>query len=61
MRTYESLVKRINIVKKQINALPERLDYKSLAYAYRAEVYIRKSYETILTKGISVKLTEVKQ
>lgn len=61
MRTYENLTKRINIVKNQIDMLPERLNYTDLAYAYRAEVYIRKSYEVIMSKGISVKFTEVKQ
>lgn len=52
MRTYENLVKRMNMVKKMLNALPERLYFDDLATAYKGETYLRKSFEVLMEAGI---------
>ena len=58
MRTFENLVKRINIVETEYSKLPIFLDYKNAILGYRMQIYLKASYRTLCLNGI--KLEEVK-
>lgn len=59
MRTYENLVKRINLVETAFKEVPKNLDYKNAILAYRMQAYLKRSYKTLTLNGIKIK--EVKE
>lgn len=58
MRTFENLVKRINLVEIAYKNVPKNLDYKNAILAYRMQTYLKASYKTLCLNGI--KLKEIK-
>lgn len=58
MRTYENLVKRINLVETAYNEVPKNLDYKNAILAYRMQTYLKRSYKTLALNGIQIKEVE---
>ena len=58
MRTFENLVKRINLVETAYSELPINLDYKNAVLGYRMNSYLKSSYRILCLNGI--KLEEVK-
>lgn len=58
MRTYENLVKRINLVENAYNKVQKNLDYKNAILAYRMQTYLKRSYKTLALNGIQIKEVE---
>lgn len=58
MRTFENLVKRINLVETAYSKLPEFLDYKNTISGYRMTSYLKKSYRTLCLNGIKLEEME---
>lgn len=54
MRTYENLVKRINLVENAYNEVPKHLDYKNAILAYRMQAYLKNSYRILCLNGIKL-------
>ena len=54
MRTYENLVKRINLVETAYKEVPKNLDYKNAILAYRMQAYLKRSYKTLALNGIKI-------
>ncbi len=54
MRTYENLVKRINLVENAYSEVPKHLDYKNAILAYRMKEYVKRSYKTLALNGIKI-------
>lgn len=59
MRTYENLVKRINLVETAYNEVPKNLDYKNAVLAVRMQVFLEQSYKTLALNGIKIISEEV--
>lgn len=59
MRTYENLVKRINLVEKALEEVPKNLDYKNAVLGVRMQTYLKRSYKTLALNGIQIE--EVKK
>lgn len=59
MRTFENLVKRINLVDIAYKELPKHLNYKNAVLAYRMQSYLKNSYKILCLNGI--KLDRVEQ
>lgn len=59
MRTYENLVKRINLVETTYNEVPKNLDYKNAILAYRMQTFLKRSYKTLALNGIKIIKEEV--
>lgn len=59
MRTYENLVKRINLVESAYNKVPRTLDYKNAILAYRMQTLLKRSYKTLALNGIKIIKEEV--
>lgn len=59
MRTYENLVKRINLVETAYNEVPKNLDYKNAVLAVRMQVFLEQSYKTLALNGIKIIKEEV--
>lgn len=59
MRTYENLVKRINLVENAYNEVPKNLDYKNAILAYRMQMFLKQSYKTLALNGIKIIVEEV--
>lgn len=59
MRTYENLVKRINLVETAYNEVPKNLDYKNAVLAVRMQVFLERSYKTLALNGIKIIKEEV--
>lgn len=58
MRTYENLVKRINLVENAYNKVQKNLDYKNAILAYRMQRFLKRSYKTLALNGIQIKEVE---
>lgn len=58
MRTYENLVKRINLVETAFKEVPKNLDYKNAILAYRMQAYLKRSYRTLALNGIKIEEVE---
>lgn len=54
MRTYENLVKRINLVEKAYKEVPKNLDYKNAILAYRMKEYLKRSYKILALNRIKI-------
>ncbi|QGT53531.1 hypothetical protein CHPC973_001196 [Lactococcus phage CHPC973] len=54
MRTYENLLKRINLVETAFDEVPKNLDYKNAILAYRMQAYLKRSYKTLALNGIEI-------
>lgn len=54
MRTYENLVKRINLVEIAYSELPKNLNYKNAVLAYRMQTFLKRSYKTLALNGIQI-------
>nr|DAZ12363.1 MAG TPA: hypothetical protein [Caudoviricetes sp.] len=54
MRTYENLVKRINLVEKAYKKVPRTLDYKNAILAFRMQQFLKESYKTLALNGIQI-------
>ncbi|ABF22600.1 unknown [Lactococcus phage Q54] len=54
MRTYENLVKRINLVEIAYSEVPKHLDYKNAVLAYRMQTYLKASYKTLALNRIKI-------
>ena len=54
MRTFESLVKRINLVEAAYRELPKNLNYKNAILAYRMQTYLKNSYRVLSLNGIKL-------
>ena len=54
MRTFENLVKRINLVEVAYGDLPKKLNYKNASLAYRMQTYLKRSYKTLCLNGIKI-------
>lgn len=54
MRTYENLVKRINLVETAYKEVPKNLDYKNAILAYRMKEYLKRSYKILALNGIKI-------
>ena len=52
MRTFENLVKRINLVENAYSELPRKLNYKNAILAYRMQTYLKNSYKILCLNGI---------
>lgn len=59
MRTFENLVKRINLVEAAYREVPKNLDYKNAILAYRMSSCLKASYKTLCLNGI--KITKVEE
>ena len=59
MRTYENLVKRINLVESAYREIPRTLDYKNAILAYRMQTFLKQSYKTLALNGIKIIVEEV--
>ena len=59
MRTFENLVKRINLVENTYSELPRKLNFKNAILAYRMQTYLKNSYRVLSLNGI--KLERVKK
>ena len=55
MRTYENLVKRINLVETAYKEVPKNLDYKNAVLGVRMQAYLKRSYKTLALNGIQIK------
>ena len=58
MRTYENLVKRINLVEKAYNELQKNLNYKNAVLGVRMQRFLKESYKTLALNGIQIKEVE---
>lgn len=54
MRTYENLVKRINLVENMYSEVPKHLDYKNAILAYRMKEYVKRSYKILHSNGVKL-------
>lgn len=54
MRTYENLVKRINLVEAAYKEVPKTLDYKNAILAYRMQTFLKRSYKTLALNGMKI-------
>lgn len=54
MRTYENLVKRINLVEKAYKEVPKNLDYKNAVLGVRMQRFLKESYKTLALNGIKI-------
>lgn len=54
MRTYENLVKRINLVEKAYEEVPKNLDYKNAVLGIRMQRFLKESYKTLALNGIQI-------
>lgn len=54
MRTYENLVKRINLVESTYNELPKNLNYKNAVLGVRMQRFLKESYKTLALNGIRI-------
>lgn len=54
MRTYENLVKRINLVEKAYEEVPKNLDYKNAVLGIRMQRFLKESYITLALNGIKI-------
>ena len=62
MRTFENLVKRINLVEIAYSELPKIMNYKNAILAYRMQTYLKRSYKTLCLNGIKLeKLERIKK
>lgn len=52
MRTFENLVKRINLVETAYSELPTKLNFKNTILAYKMQTYLKNSYKTLCLSGI---------
>lgn len=58
MRTYENLVKRINLVETAYSKVPKTLDYKNAILAFRMQTFLKENYRTLALNGIKIKEVE---
>ena len=58
MRTYENLVKRINLVEKAYSKLQKNLDYKNAIYGWKMQRFLKESYKTLALNGIQIEEVE---
>ncbi len=58
MRTYENLVKRINLVEKAYEEVPKNLDYKNAVLGVRMQRFLKRSYKTLALNGIQIEEVE---
>lgn len=58
MRTYENLVKRINLVESAYNELQKNLNYKNAVLGLRMQRFLKESYKTLALNGIQIKEVE---
>lgn len=58
MRTYENLVKRINLVETAYKEVPKNLDYKNAVLGVRMQRFLKESYKTLALNGIQIKEVE---
>ena len=58
MRTFENLVKRINLVENTYSELPRKLNYKNTVLAYRMQTYLKNSYKVLCLNGIKLEKVE---
>ena len=54
MRTYENLLKRINLVETAYDEVPKNLDYKNAILAFRMQKFLKESYKTLALNGIEI-------
>lgn len=59
MRTYENLVKRINLVETAYKEVPKNFDYKNAVLAVRMQVFLEQSYKILALNGIKIIKEEV--
>ncbi|ASZ70875.1 hypothetical protein KMC81_gp14 [Lactococcus phage 50102] len=48
MRTYENLLKRINLVETAFDEVPNAI------LAYRMQAYLKRSYKTLALNGVKI-------
>lgn len=58
MRTYENLVKRINLVETAYEEVPKNLDYKNAVLGIRMQRFLKESYKTLALNGIKIEEVE---
>lgn len=58
MRTYENLLKRINLVETAYNEVPKNLDYKNAILGFRMQKFLKESYKTLALNGIEIEEVE---
>ena len=58
MRTFENLVKRINLVEIAYRELPKKLNLKNAILAYRMQTYLKNSYKILCLNGIKLDRAE---
>lgn len=58
MRTYENLLKRINLVEKAYEEVPKNLDYKNAVLGIRMQRFLKESYKTLALNGIEIEEVE---
>lgn len=58
MRTYENLIKRINLVENAYSELPTKLNYKNAILGYRMQTYLKNSYKILALNNIKIKRVE---
>ena len=58
MRTFETLVKRINLVETAYSKLPRKLNLKNAILAYRMQTYLKNSYKVLCLNGIKLEKVE---
>lgn len=54
MRTYENLVKRINLCEKEFNSMDNKQDIYGLHRAFKLMCYLRNSYRVLTLNGIKI-------
>lgn len=58
MRTYENLLKRINLVETAYDEIPKNLDYKNAILAFKMQKFLKESYKVLALNGIEIEEVE---
>lgn len=58
MRTYENLVKRINLVESAYNKVEKNKSYANAVLAVRMQLFLKQSYLTLFLNGIKIEEEE---
>lgn len=58
MRTYENLVKRINLCEEKHRNIPDKMNHEETFKAYRIQTFLKRAYKTLALSGIKIKEEE---
>lgn len=58
MRTYENLVKKINLVESAYSKVQKNKSYANAVLAVRMQLFLKQSYKTLALNGIKIEEVE---